>query len=133
VTLGWAGTAWPATGPHSCGWARSAAAVRPGDLAAGQCAGGGCAAGAAGDPAGTRRGPERAWTLAGERAPGADGSPVVVDIDATIVAAYSEKQHAAPMWKKTFGLLTELRGLSLQFRQRVAVGAVTVPDHDRIR
>jgi hypothetical protein len=32
---------------------------------------------------------ERAWALAGERAPGADGSLVVVDIDATIVAAHS--------------------------------------------
>jgi hypothetical protein len=32
-----------------------------------------------------------------------------------------------------FGLLTELRELSLQFRERAAAGAVTVPDHDRIR
>jgi hypothetical protein len=48
-------------------------------------------------------GRERAWALAGERAPGADGSPVVVDIDATIVTAHSEKQQAAPTWKKTFG------------------------------
>jgi Transposase DDE domain group 1 len=48
-------------------------------------------------------GRERAWALAGERAPGADGSPVVVDIDATIVTAHTEKQQAAPTWKKTFG------------------------------
>ena len=48
-------------------------------------------------------GRERAWALAGDRAPGADGSPVVVDIDATIVTAHSEKQQAAPTWKKTFG------------------------------
>jgi hypothetical protein len=46
---------------------------------------------------------ERAWALAGERAPGADGSLVVVDLDATIVAAHSEKENAAPTWKKTFG------------------------------
>jgi Transposase DDE domain group 1 len=46
---------------------------------------------------------ERAWALAGDRAPGADGSPVVVDIDATIVLAHSEKEKAAPTWKKTFG------------------------------
>ena len=46
---------------------------------------------------------ERAWALAGERAPGADGSLVVVDLDATIVAAHSEKENAAPTWKKSFG------------------------------
>jgi len=39
---------------------------------------------------------ERAWALAGERAPGADGGPVPVDIDATIVLAHSEKEKAAP-------------------------------------
>jgi Transposase DDE domain group 1 len=76
---------------------------------------------------------DRAWALAGERAPGGDGSLIPVDIDATIVLAHSEKEKTAPTWKKTFGLLTELRGLSLQFSQRVAAGAVTVPDHDRIR
>jgi hypothetical protein len=46
---------------------------------------------------------ERAWALAGERTPGADGSLIPVDIDATIVLAHSEKQQAAPTWKKTFG------------------------------
>jgi hypothetical protein len=46
---------------------------------------------------------ERAWALAGERAPGADGSLILVDIDATIVLAHSEKEKAAPTWKKTFG------------------------------
>jgi hypothetical protein len=46
---------------------------------------------------------ERAWALAGDRAPGADGSLVTVDIDATIVLAHSEKEKAAPTWKKTFG------------------------------
>jgi hypothetical protein len=46
---------------------------------------------------------ERAWALAGDRAPGADGSLVAVDIDATIVLAHSEKEKAAPTWKKTFG------------------------------
>jgi Transposase DDE domain group 1 len=46
---------------------------------------------------------ERAWALAGDRAPGADGSLIPVDIDATIVLAYSEKEQAAPTWKKTFG------------------------------
>jgi hypothetical protein len=46
---------------------------------------------------------ERAWALAGERAPGADGSLIPVDIDATIVIAHSEKEKAAPTWKKTYG------------------------------
>ena len=78
-------------------------------------------------------GRERAWALAGESAPGADGGLVTVDIDATIVTASSEKEQAAPTWKKTFGLLTELRVLALQFRERAVAGTVTVPDHDRIR
>jgi Transposase DDE domain group 1 len=33
---------------------------------------------------------ERAWALAGDAAPGADGSLVTVDLDATIVIAHSE-------------------------------------------
>ena len=46
---------------------------------------------------------ERAWALAGDAAPGADGSLIPVDIDATIVIARSEKEKAAPTWKKTYG------------------------------
>ena len=46
---------------------------------------------------------ERAWVLAGENAPGADGGLVTVDLDATIVIAHSDKEQAAPTWKKTFG------------------------------
>jgi hypothetical protein len=46
---------------------------------------------------------ERAWQLAGDQAPGADGGLVPVDIDATIVTAHSDKQQAAPTWKKTYG------------------------------
>src|ERR1700755_3568337 len=46
---------------------------------------------------------ERAWALAGQSAPGADGGLVTVDLDATIVIAHSEKEQAAPTWKKTFG------------------------------
>jgi hypothetical protein len=46
---------------------------------------------------------ERAWALAGNAAPGADGGLVTVDLDATIVISHSEKQDAAPTWKKTFG------------------------------
>jgi hypothetical protein len=46
---------------------------------------------------------ERAWALAGRAAPGADGGLVTIDLDATIVTAFSEKERAAPTWKKTFG------------------------------
>ena len=45
----------------------------------------------------------RAWELAGQAAPGGDGGQVTVDIDATIVTSCSEKQQAAPTWKKTYG------------------------------
>jgi len=45
----------------------------------------------------------RAFQLAGAAAPGADGGLVTVDIDATIVTACSEKEQAAPTWKKTYG------------------------------
>jgi hypothetical protein len=46
---------------------------------------------------------ERAWALASDRAPGAGGPLIPVDIDATIVIAHSEKESAAPTWKKTYG------------------------------
>jgi hypothetical protein len=45
----------------------------------------------------------QAWQLAGPAAPGADGGLVTVDLDATVVIAHSEKENAAPTWKKTFG------------------------------
>ena len=46
---------------------------------------------------------ERAWTLAGDNAPGADGGLVTIDLDATVVIAHSEKEQAAPTWKNSFG------------------------------
>ena len=46
---------------------------------------------------------ERAWALAGDRAPGAEGALIPVEIGATIVTAHSEKENAAPTWKKTVG------------------------------
>ncbi|MGZ6868731.1 MAG: transposase, partial [Frankiaceae bacterium] len=48
----------------------------------------------------------RAWQLAGERAPdhGVDASaPLVIDVDATLVTAHSEKECAAPTFKRGFG------------------------------
>jgi hypothetical protein len=46
---------------------------------------------------------ERAWSLAGDAAPGAGGGLIPLDIDATIVTAHSEKEQAAPTWKRTYG------------------------------
>ncbi len=37
---------------------------------------------------------QRAWALAGNGAPGADGGQVTVDLDATIVTSYSDKERA---------------------------------------
>jgi hypothetical protein len=55
-----------------------------------------------------------------------------VRLDATVTPAHSDKELAEPNYKG-FGLLTELPELSVQFRERAVAGAVTVPDHDRIR
>ena len=46
---------------------------------------------------------DRAWALAGTASPGADGTLIPVDIDATIVIAHSDKEQARPTWKKTYG------------------------------
>jgi hypothetical protein len=49
---------------------------------------------------------EQAWRLAGTDAPDhvVDASkPVVIDIDATLVTSHSEKERAAPTFKKGFG------------------------------
>ena len=45
---------------------------------------------------------ERAWQLAGPDAPGADGL-LIADIDATLVTAHSDKEHAAPAGMKGYG------------------------------
>ena len=47
-----------------------------------------------------------AWSLAGTNAPdhAADAaSPLVIDVDATLVGAHSEKESAAPTFKRGFG------------------------------
>jgi hypothetical protein len=49
---------------------------------------------------------QRAWQLAGEHAPdhGSDAKhPLVIDLDATLVTSHSEKEHAAPTFKRGFG------------------------------
>ena len=47
-----------------------------------------------------------AWRLAGERAPDNDtdrNRPLIIDVDATLVTAHSEKEGAAPTFKRGFG------------------------------
>lgn len=49
----------------------------------------------------------RAWTLAGSNAPDhriSINDPMIIDLDATLTDAQSEKQHAAPTFKRGFGL-----------------------------
>ncbi len=49
---------------------------------------------------------ERAWALAGDAAPGQGATaadPLVVDLDATIVIAHSDKEQASPTFKRTYG------------------------------
>lgn len=48
----------------------------------------------------------QAWALAGQAAPDHDtraANPLVIDVDATLVTAHSDKQGAAPTFKKGFG------------------------------
>jgi hypothetical protein len=48
----------------------------------------------------------RIWAAAGEHAPDhvvSVENPVVIDVDATLVTAHSDKEHAAPTYKKGFG------------------------------
>jgi hypothetical protein len=47
-----------------------------------------------------------AWSLAGAQAPDHDpsaASPLVIDVDATLVTAHSDKESAAPTFKRGFG------------------------------
>lgn len=49
---------------------------------------------------------EHAWRLAGDRAPSHDASaanPLVIDLDATLVTAHSDKEQAAPTFKRGYG------------------------------
>lgn len=46
----------------------------------------------------------RAWAAGAEPdLDGEDGGPLVIDVDATISLAHSEKENAAATWKQTFG------------------------------
>ena len=86
-----------------------------------------------------------AWSLAGEQAPdhGAGAaSPVVIDVDATLVTAHSEKESAAPTFKRGFGFHplwsfvdhgAEGTGEPLAFLLRAGnAGSNTVADHQAV-
>ncbi|MCA4133048.1 IS1380 family transposase [Arthrobacter sp. M4] len=48
----------------------------------------------------------RAWSAAGDASPlhnASASNPVVIDIDATLLTAHSDKEHARPTWKKGYG------------------------------
>lgn len=48
----------------------------------------------------------RVWALAGEHAPNRDisaTSPLVIDVDATLVTSHSDKENAAPTFKRGYG------------------------------
>jgi len=48
----------------------------------------------------------RAWSLAGQHAPDYDiqaSRPLVIDVDAPLVTAHSEKELATPTFKRSFG------------------------------
>ncbi|MEV7020141.1 IS1380 family transposase [Streptomyces sp. NPDC093991] len=45
---------------------------------------------------------QRVWRLAGQAAPDAGGT-VTVDLDGVLVIAHSDKEDAAPTWKRTWG------------------------------
>ena len=57
----------------------------------------------------------RAWRLAGRQAPDFEvdaGRPLVIDADATLVTAHSEKEQAAPTFKRGYGFNALLARIS---------------------
>ena len=46
---------------------------------------------------------DRVWSHRSPFAEGSDGGRVVVDLDATLIGAHSEKEHATPNFKRGFG------------------------------
>jgi hypothetical protein len=86
-----------------------------------------------------------AWRLAGKHAPdhGADAAaPLIIDVDATLVTAHSEKEAAAPTFKRGFGFHplwalcdhgAEGTGEPLSFLLRAGnAGSNTVVDHKTV-
>ena len=56
---------------------------------------------------------------------------LVIDMGGTLVTSRSDKEGAAPTWKKGYGLLTELAEASFLFSRHVALAFTTVPAHGR--
>ena len=50
---------------------------------------------------------------------------VVIDMDATLVTAHSEKENAAPTWKKGYGLLTERRDVTAAQKAKLPWQCIT--------
>jgi len=84
----------------------------------------------------------RAWALAGAEAPDHAATakhPMVIDLDATLIAAHSEKEQASRTWKKGFGFHplcafidhgTDGTGEPLVIRLRTGrAGSNTAADH----
>lgn len=87
----------------------------------------------------------RAWALAGKHAPdhGIDARrPLIIDVDATLVSAHSEKEQAAPTVKRGFGFYPlwafvdhgpDGTGEPLAFQLRTGnAGSNTVADHKTV-
>jgi hypothetical protein len=65
----------------------------------------------------------RVWRLAGEHAPdhGIEGDrPLIIDDDATLITAHSEKQQAAPTFKRGFGFIRSGPSPTTAARARVS-------------
>ena len=54
---------------------------------------------------------------------------LVIDLDATLITAHSDKQGAAATFKMGYGLLTELPEVSSQFSGHAGLAWVTVAAH----
>jgi hypothetical protein len=87
----------------------------------------------------------QAWALAGEQAPDHEASaasPLAIDVDATLVTAHSEKESAAPTFKRGFGFHPlwsfldhgqDGTGEPLSFLLRAGnAGSNTVADHKTV-
>lgn len=46
---------------------------------------------------------QQVWSLAAEHSPAGEDGQVVLDVDAALVTAHSEKEDATPTWKRGFG------------------------------
>ena len=78
------------------GGAGRAGRVRPASVSAGECPHGGPSRSLKATHAAQAAAQEQAKALVGGNAPGTDGGPITIELDATIVIAHSDKEQAAP-------------------------------------